>query len=243
MILLEMNNRLCLLGKGDTGKTTYLQTLAYHYGGKLTNGTKAGNSFQPETTLTCRLDIKKPSGLLKLLKPTSMTVEIYDIPGEIFENLAQKDARRNEKLIDLLKFVDGCIIFVSEIHNTIDTYNYYILETFTSLPAADNLPYCIVATKVERGELWPCRLDAEKDLFENLYPKTTALLRSRIPAKNLRFFAISNFGILGQGDLRPNKVSKLVGNKYIEVLRDASRWQPYNLLAPLQWLASKKKHV
>jgi hypothetical protein len=251
-----MNDRICLLGIRGTGKTTYLATLASHCRGScaaveikdsrllsMASLIKTGGSFKAGATATSyRLDIKKPSSWFSLLAPPSfLPLEICDICGKTFENLVLTNRNHYEKITSLLTNVNGCIIFISDYDSRIDAYNSDILKTFTELIANKNLFLAIAANKVERGELWPSRLSPETDLFENLYPKTTALLRNRIPPTNLRFFALSNFGILGQGDPRPNKITKLIDGKGVEVLRDASRWQPYNLFTPLQWLISLKR--
>lgn len=63
-------------------------------------------------------------------------------------------------------------------------------------------------SKCERGEIWPGRIEPEVDIFHQHLPGTTKLLQNRLK-NNVRFFAISTFGVLDKyNDPRPNRKSE-----------------------------------
>lgn len=237
--------KICLLGLPSTGKTTYLTALATHHGAKCVSKErlpalagivrKGRLTESASSAATYCLSIKKRGFLYQ----PQHDLEICESPGEIFENLAiAKSSYHNEPMLQLLERAGGCLVFISDFMSGFDDYNLTIFKTFLGLLVNSNIPLAIVANKVERGEFWLSRHEPEIDLFENFYPKTTSFLRGAIPYKNLKFFALSSFGVLGRRDPRPNKVSKSRDGNFIEVLGDYDRWQPYNLLAPLYWFCS-----
>jgi hypothetical protein len=102
-----------------------------------------------------------------------------------------------------------------------------------------DLKLAIAMSKCERGELWPGRIEPEIDLFGVHLPNTQLTLKERIPPKNLRFYALSTFGVLGRTDPRPNRVDEQGKEGKASVLREASHWHPYNMIDPLYWLSKK----
>ena len=66
-------------------------------------------------------------------------------------------------------------------------------------------------------------------------------MQDKIPAKNLRFHAISTFGVLGRNDPRPNRIVEWGTDGRNSVLREANRWQPYGIISPLYWLSTGKR--
>jgi len=107
-----------------------------------------------------------------------------------------------------------------------------------------NLRIAVVMTKCERGELWPCRLDPEEDLFKVRLPQTYQILTSKLQPHRLRFFACSSFGVLsdrpGERDPRPNRYIPTDGSsaEFNAFLRDPDAWKPYGLISPLYWLST-----
>ena len=93
-------------------------------------------------------------------------------------------------------------------------------------------------SKCERGEIWPGRIDPETDLFRVYLKKTFKTLKKDIPKRNLRFFALSTFGVLGRYDPRPNRVDAVGSGGRASTLRKSEEksWKPYNLIEPLCWL-------
>ncbi|MDD1469619.1 hypothetical protein MEO43_31295, partial [Dolichospermum sp. ST_sed5] len=111
-------------------------------------------------------------------------------------------------------------------------------ETLSKLRVA------VVISKCERGELWPCRLDAEEDLFRVRLKETYNVLKEKLPPSRLRFFACSSFGVMGdssgQHDPRPNRYIPDDGSsaEFIAHLRDVDAWKPFGLISPLYWLST-----
>ena len=62
-------------------------------------------------------------------------------------------------------------------------------------PEIKNLRIAVVMSKCERGEIWPCRLDPDEDLFKVRLPETYSLLTRKLPRERLQFFACSSFGV------------------------------------------------
>lgn len=179
------------------------------------------------------------------LQPAELiNIAVRDYPGEIFEALAETKLNPiQQEFIDecLVKDVDGCFILLSDLDEGIDKRTSKALERFIDLmnrnDRTNDLRLAIAVSKCERGELWSGRLDPATDLFKRYWRQTKAVLDdSDIPAKNIRLYAISTFGVLSPTDPRPNRVDQ--GRN--SVLRDPEKWRPYKLLDPLYWLSKGK---
>jgi hypothetical protein len=105
---------------------------------------------------------------------------------------------------------------------------------------SQDLKLAIVMSKCERGEIWPGRLDPEIDLFGVHLRETTKTLREKVIPQNLRFFALSTFGVLGKDNPRPNREDRVKKEEPASVIRNPDLWQPYNLIEPLYWLSKKQ---
>ncbi|MEA5470369.1 hypothetical protein [Spirulina sp. 06S082] len=178
------------------------------------------------------------------IKEESFQLVFKDYPGEVFEKIAESDAGDaiQEEFIEecFRKDVEGCLILFSDwIKGTDNHYNRIInrfLELMDSHDRAKDLRLAVAMSKCERGELWSGRLDPETDLFNRHLPMTTATLREKVTPKNIRFYAISTFGVLRRNDPRPNRIDEQGKSGQASVLREVPRWQPYNIIAPLYWL-------
>jgi hypothetical protein len=172
---------------------------------------------------------------------------IRDYPGEVFDELASGSSNQlHQDFIEesLMKDVEGCLILLTEWTRTSDLDYSRALEKFTELmdynQRGNDLRLAVAMSKCERGELWSGRLDPELDIFGVHLPRTKQILRTKILPKNLRFYALSSFGVLGRHDPRPNRIDIAGKNGRHAVLRDPSRWRPYNMIAPLYWLSKGK---
>ncbi len=182
-------------------------------------------------------------------KPESFQLNVRDYPGEIFEKIADPNQSDPicEEFIDecLRKDVVGCLILLTAWDRAADALYNQVMNRFIDLmdshDRTDDFRLAVAMSKSERGELWPGRLDPETDLFRLHLPKTKDTLRERITSKNLRFYAISTFGVLRRNDPRPNRIDERGKFGKASVLRDAPRWQPYNLIEPLHWLSQTTK--
>ncbi len=181
-------------------------------------------------------------------KSEGINLAVRDYPGEIFEELESGiNTPLSTEFIDecLMQDVTGCLILLTEWTRGTDKFYKRVLKRFTDLidshDRAKNLRIALAMSKCERGELWPGRLEPERDLFDIHLPQTKAILQARIPPKNLRFYAISTFGVLRHNDPRPNRIDELGTDGRSSCLRQASTWQPYGMISPLYWLSTGKR--
>jgi hypothetical protein len=188
-----------------------------------------------------QLQVKK--GLVK--KSENIQINIRDYPGEVFEKIAEPNLADeiHQEFIDecLMNDVSGCLILFTQWEQGIDKFYSRVMSQFIrqmdEKNRKDNLKLAVAMGKCERGELWPGRIDPETDLFGLHLPRTKTILREGIKPKNLRFFALSTFGVLHKNDPRPNRIDQAGTNGQESVLREANSWQPYNLISPLYWLS------
>ncbi|AFY83817.1 hypothetical protein [Oscillatoria acuminata] len=181
-------------------------------------------------------------------KADTLNLAVRDYPGEIFDELLDSGEMKHlhTEFIDecLMKDVSGCLILLTSWQG-MDEFYSKVLEKFTYLmDGRDRLGdfrLAVAMSKCERGELWPGRLDPEQDLFEMHFPQTKATLEDKIPKENLRFFAISTFGVLGRNDPRPNRIDERGKDGKNSVLRKPEVWRPYGMIAPLYWLSKGKR--
>ena len=144
----------------------------------------------------------------------------------------------------LLKDLVGWLILLPGWKRPYDDFYHRVVAILIQLiddgDRLKDLRLAIAMSKCERGEIWPCRIDPEIDLFKKRLKRTHSILRRKINPNNLSFYALSTFGVLGRYDPRPNRIIE-PGNKEMAVLRDRCKWQPYNMIAPLYWLNTGKK--
>ena len=168
-----------------------------------------------------------------------------DYPGEVFEKIAEpslSDSIHEEFVNEcLMKDVVGCLILLTGWEPGTDRFYKRVMNRFVDLMDTHNrlkdLRLAVAMSKCERGELWPGRIEPENDLFEVHLPKTRATLREKISPKNLRFYAISTFGVLRRHDPRPNRIDDQGKSGRASVLRNGAKWRPYNMIEPLYWLS------
>jgi hypothetical protein len=188
---------------------------------------------------TFRIRVRQP---LKQSPPIDLVVKDY--AGELFKGLASGSVPdKHQEFFDdcLRQDVEGCLLLLTEWQRGTDEFYERALETFIKLlnqqDRLQNYRLAVAMSKCERGELWSGRLDPEMDLFDVHLPRMTNLLRRKIPKQNLRFFAVSTFGVLARNDPRPNRVDEMGKERTKSVLRKPSAWQPYGLVPPLHWLS------
>lgn len=190
-----------------------------------------------------------------------------DYPGEAFHYLVEETLPDNSEydeafLEECVKglieecFSDnkGCVMMLPgwELNQKDGGDNFYqtmlerFIEEMDSANQKNTYKMAVVMSKCERGEIWTGRLEPERDLFETYLPETTRYLRKELKTENLRFFALSAFGVrIGQKnrpDPRPNR-KDVITTKGAESVKESvlfntgkGEWQPYNLLEPLYWL-------
>jgi hypothetical protein len=182
-----------------------------------------------------------------LRKPQEIYLNMRDYPGEIFDELDKGlDDPLHTEFIDecMVKDVVGCLLLLGDWDSGSDRHYNRVMQQFMELmdmhERLADMRIAVAMSKCERGELWSGRLDPETDLFSVHLPKTYKTLKSKITGKNhLKFYAISTFGVLNRTDPRPNRTEIGTGGR-LSVLRKASRWNPYGMVAPLYWLTTGK---
>lgn len=225
-----------------------------------------GDSFRatkvvPEGLNINEIDEKKLSSLEQLptysfnLKinhrfsnPESINLVVKDYAGELFDE--HLDSLNSHSLYQriwqesLSGDIEGSLILISGWEEKNDERYSHTLEKFINLmkqnDRLDNYRVAIAISKCERGEIWPGRIEPEIDIFNQYLPRTMASLRSKVPRTNLKFYALSTFGVLGQNKPLPNR-KLLLAKREASALREQENWNPYNLIAPLYWLGTGKK--
>jgi hypothetical protein len=179
-----------------------------------------------------------------------------DYSGELFENIGQ--SHRRDQLRPYFEEwcnAQGWMIMLTDWQRERDEGMYVpvlsrllmeLSERAAIKPELQKLRIAVVMSKCERGELWPCRLDPEEDLFKVRLPKTYHFLKQNLPAKRLQFFACSVFGVRsdrpGDRDPRPNRYSPDVSlAEAAAYLIDAEDWKPHGLISPLYWLSTGRR--
>lgn len=177
-----------------------------------------------------------------------INLAVRDYPGEIFEELEHGSSNPlHQEFMDecLAKDVTGCLILLTEWKQGTDRTYSRVLKRFIDQmdkhERSQDLRLAVVMSKCERGELWPGRLDPEIDLFDVHLPETKKTLQDAIPSKNLNFYALSTFGVLGRNNPRPNRVEEMGADGKNSFLRETNRWRPYGLISPLYWLSTGKR--
>jgi hypothetical protein len=183
-----------------------------------------------------------------LRKPTPINLVAVDYPGEIFNELVSGETNPlHEEFIEkcLRKDVKGLLVLLPAWEKGSDSFYEQMVRKFIGLVDSygriEDLRLAVAMSKCERGEIWSGRLDPETDLFNMHLPETTAVLRNRIPKKNVEFFAISTFGVLSRNNPRPNREDQIGQGGVNSVLRDTGAWRPYGMIAPLYWLSTGKR--
>ncbi|NEP58916.1 MAG: hypothetical protein F6K31_18160 [Symploca sp. SIO2G7] len=183
--------------------------------------------------------------------PTKIKLNVRDYAGEFFNDL-----KRRSNIPRLEQYLNYCLNdkahglllilpkFLATGDDDADSFYMDVLQEIINEAENKNilskLRLAIVMSKCERGELWPGRWEPERDLFKVHLPQTTAYLNKcrRMSHANIKFFALSSFGVLDIKDPRPNRY---ILGRASAALNDRDKWFPYGLLNPLYWLATGKK--
>lgn len=184
-----------------------------------------------------------------LSKSERINLTARDYPGEIFGGIAEpilSESIHQAFIEECFTDVVGCLILLTGWEQGIDSFYSRVMQRFIELmdthDRSHDFKLAVAMSKCERGEIWSGRLDPEIDLFGVHLPRTRNILREKILDKNLKFFAISTFGVLGKNDPRPNRIDRPVKGEPSSVLREPTSWRPYNLVEPLYWLSKKNKN-
>ncbi|MDZ4784769.1 MAG: hypothetical protein SGJ02_01705, partial [bacterium] len=208
-----------------------------------------GSSFEPTTVAGGIDDLDSYMFTIKVKRflrpPDPINLVAVDYPGEIFNELVNGESNSlHEEFIEkcLRKDVKGLLILLPGWERGSDSFYEQMIRKFLGLMDSygrmNDLRLAVAMSKCERGEIWSGRLDPEIDLFNMHLRETTAVLRKKLPRKNLEFFAISTFGVLSRNNPRPNRVDEIGQEGVNSVLREPNEWRPYGMIAPLYWLST-----
>lgn len=194
----------------------------------------------------------------QLLRNDIIELVVRDYPGEIYERMAEKYMPPLEQnyIKECLKpDIIGCLTLLDKWERENDlTYMNAMKRFFQEMDKQNRikgkiekeikpLRIAVAISKCERGEIWPGRLDPETDIFQTHLPGMTNLLREKLK-NNVKFFAISTFGVLAPTDPKPNRKSEKItyqGKEIdLSILRNTQDWQPYRMIDPLYWLSKGK---
>jgi len=211
-----------------------------------------GSSFEPTTVAGGIDDLDSYMFTIKVKRflrpPDPINLVAVDYPGEIFNELVNGESNSlHEEFIEkcLRKDVKGLLILLPGWERGSDSFYEQMIRKFLGLMDSygrmNDLRLAVAMSKCERGEIWSGRLDPEIDLFNMHLRETTAVLRKKLPRKNLEFFAISTFGVLSRNNPRPNRVDEIGQEGVNSVLREPNEWRPYGMIAPLYWLSTGKR--
>jgi hypothetical protein len=222
-----------------------------------------GSSFKP-TLLDFKQAKERPksySFTININYPQKETINLQttDFPGEGLERITDKTSEYREYLEERLTEKDSSFLILlsnweddNEISETIEVFKN-IISFKVAQEDWQNLRFAVAMNKCERGELWPSRIEPERDLFHKYLSHTTTELHQLvkqfgIPNDNLKFFAMSTFGVIKDDDPRPNrkdeiKIARTAANDEVRIstLKEPKIWKPYGMISPLYWLATKKR--
>jgi Double-GTPase 1 len=211
--------------------------------GRSIHGTDLSEGDEPFYTF--QIDLPKTKGLNK----TSLEVTVRDYAGEVIQIAASEPDKLKPYVQEWCK-TTSWMILLSDWQPERDGSLYepafkeilrHVSEARAKNQSFDKLlRVAVVMTKCERGEIWPCRLDPEEDLFKVRLPKTHALLQQNL-SQRLKFFACSSFGVLNEHhDPRPNRNFDSDNPEAKAYLKDYQSWCPYGLFSPIYWLCTGK---
>ncbi|OYQ65086.1 hypothetical protein B9G53_08835 [Pseudanabaena sp. SR411] len=222
-----------------------------------------GGGFKP-TVLDFKEAKERPKSYdftININHPQKETISLQttDFPGEGLEKITDKTSEYREYLEERLTEKDSSFLILlsnweddNEISETIQVFKD-IISFKVAQEDWQNLRFAVAMNKCERGELWPSRIEPEMDLFHQYLPNTTYELyqlikQFGIPKENLKFFAMSTFGVIRDDDPRPNrkdeiKIARTASDDEVRVstLKEPKLWKPYGMISPLYWLATKKR--
>lgn len=224
-----------IIGARQTGKTTYLATLAacphkeYFPGLEITPiGDDSKRLVEMAWDIIAKYQSLPPTRrgsppeyeleikFTSASKPITLLAKDY--AGELFEELVfeQKDWSKDvrEYVNDLLT-AQGWMIVLTDWQQEQDTKIYQpaiknLLSELNKYEAYNKdkakKRIAVVMTKCERGEIWAGRFEPGEDLFKVRLPKTyEEMMKPKVYPQRVKFFACSSFGVLGDKNPRPNR--------------------------------------
>ena len=267
----DENANLRVIGDRQSGKTTYMASLAYWpnassksfvqtiipIGEEAQNlVTQAQNILEQGLTLEpTRLDdnideVKDYTLSITLRNQVKLTVNCKDYAGEFFSDLLHKlsDPLLEDYLDDCLQATGIMLLIDGTSHRKDAEYANGLDKFLLALDRSDldggKRRIALVFSKCEQSELWINRAEAEKiatSRFPRLYRKLETW--SEMGTGDVNYFTTSAFGVLGSKFPEPNSQKiKRDREGTKSILKNTRRWRPFGLVTPIYWLCTGKRN-
>ena len=267
----DENANLRVIGDRQSGKTTYMASLAYWpnassdsfvqtiipIGEEAKNlVTQAQNILEQGLTLEpTRLDdnideVKDYTLSITLRNQVKLTVNCKDYAGEFFSDLLHKlsDPLLEDYLDDCLQATGIMLLIDGTSHRKDAEYANGLDKFLLALDRSDldggKRRIAVVFSKCEQSELWINRTEAEKiatSRFPRLYRKLETW--SEMGTGDVDYFTTSAFGVLGSKFPEPNSQKiKRDREGTKSILKNPRRWRPFGLVTPIYWLCTGKRN-
>ncbi len=189
-------------------------------------------------------EIIKKEVLVDIKKTQTFAASLFC--GEVFEYLGYSEAKKEvyeshvrDALLDCFSGKD--MLFVIDSHSVQqDSRNAQCLlqvkNHWEKTLVGINIRIAIVLSKCETSESRDA-LRSTDTFITSSFPETSKTIESlrQLPNINIECFSCSAFGFLGKNRAKPNVEYK---HRNDGVLKDASRWHPVGVFAPIYWLAT-----
>jgi len=179
----------------------------------------------------------------------TLDVNCKDYAGEFFSDLLNKvgDSVLNDYLDDctqasgIMLLIDGTSRKYQDIAASIDKF---LVALDRSDLGIRKRRIALVVTKCEQPGLWVIR-QKPRDIAAAISPQVLKRLQAwqLSGAGSVEYFSASAFGMLGNNSPTPN-FKKISSSRegLVAVLKDADRWRPFGLVAPIYWLCTGDRH-
>ncbi|MBL1211428.1 hypothetical protein [Geminocystis sp. GBBB08] len=268
---IEENASIRVIGDRQSGKTTYMASLAYYPNAskdsfvrniipigenaeelvtKAQNILEQGLQLEP-TDLNANIDnIKDYTLNITLANQVKLTVNCKDYAGEFFTDIMYKiaDPLLDDYLDDCLQSTGIMLLIDGTSYRKDEEYANGIDKFLLALNQADlereKRRIAVTFSKCEQSELWINRQFAEK-IANNRFPQLYRRLQAwkNINIGDVAYFTTSAFGVLGSQFPEPNS-QKISRNREgtKSIIKNPHHWRPYSLVAPIYWLSTGKRN-
>lgn len=268
---LEENASIRVIGDRQSGKTSYMASLAYYPNAssdsfvksiipigenaedlvtKAQNILEQGLELEP-TMLNANIDEVKDYTLnITLANQVKLTVNCKDYAGEFFSDLMYKvgDNLLDDYLDDCLQATGIMLLIDGTSHRKDSEYAKGLDKFLLALNQADldqgNRRIAVTFSKCEQSELWINRQWGAK-IAQNRFPQLYRRLQTwqNMKIGELAYFTTSAFGVLGSQFPEPNSQKISRGREGTKsIIKNPRRWRPYGLVSPIYWLCTGKRN-
>lgn len=267
----QENANIRLIGDRQSGKTTYMASLAYYPNAsqdsfvqgiipigedaenlitQAQNILEQGLELEP-TMLNANIDEVKDYTLsITLANQVKLTINCKDYAGEFFADLMFKigDSLLDDYLDDCLQATGIMLLIDGTSYRKDSEYAQGLDKFLVALNQADlsqgKRRIAVTFSKCEQSELWINRQFAEK-IANNRFPQLYRRLQAwqNLNIGEVSYFTTSAFGVLGSQFPEPNSQKISRGREGTKsIIKNPRRWRPYGLVSPIYWLCTGKRN-